>query len=66
VLYEVDRLPLLEGLYHVSVAVVDKNDLEVFDFHDHGFTIRVLNNTLEAKERYGYISLFGLWKHFTY
>lgn len=64
VLYEVAHLPLLEGLYRVSAAVVDKNNSEVFDNHDRRFTVRVLNNNRQLKEQYGYISLFGTWKQF--
>jgi ATPase subunit of ABC transporter with duplicated ATPase domains len=64
ILYEVAHLPLLEGLYRVSAAVVDKNNSEVFDNHDRRFTVRVLNNNRQLTEQYGYISLFGTWKQF--
>ncbi len=58
VLYEVERLPLLEGLYKVSVAVHNSKDSEMYDDHDHGYQIRV-NKSIE--EIYGHISLFGKW-----
>ncbi|RCK77239.1 MAG: Teichoic acid export ATP-binding protein TagH [Anaerolineae bacterium] len=58
VLYEVDRLPLLKGLYRVSVAVHNASDSEMYDDHDRGYQIRVENSN---REIYGYISLSGKW-----
>lgn len=58
VLYEVERLPLLQGLYKVSVAVHNTSDSEMYDDHDQGYQIRVENSN---REIYGYISLSGKW-----
>jgi lipopolysaccharide transport system ATP-binding protein len=60
VLYEVERLPLLEGLYKVSVAVHNVNDSEMYDDHDQGYQIRVIRNK-NSEERYGYLTLNGRW-----
>lgn len=64
VLYEVERLPLLEGLYKVSVAVHNWQDNEMFDYHDRNNAIRVINRNSKIREKYGLITLLGGWKHF--
>lgn len=60
VLYEVERLPLLEGLYKVSVAVHNKDDSEMYDDHDQGYQVRIVRNE-NTHERYGYLTLNGRW-----
>lgn len=60
VLYEVDHLPLLEGLYKVSVAVHNKDDSEMYDDHDQGYQVRIVRNE-KNNERYGYLTLNGRW-----
>jgi ABC-type polysaccharide/polyol phosphate transport system ATPase subunit len=62
VLFAVSKLPLLEGLYHISVAVINHQDTEMYDHHDRCDTFRVLNDNVVRQERYGYVSLFGEWK----
>jgi lipopolysaccharide transport system ATP-binding protein len=59
--YMIPALPLLNGLYHVSVAVVNQNDTEVFDFHSQRYTFRVWN-TDEQVEQYGLVTLGGSWE----
>jgi lipopolysaccharide transport system ATP-binding protein len=61
--YTIPSLPLLEGLYHFSVAVVDQNDSEIFDYHDRTYSFRVTNQSQQVKERYGLITLRGEWQH---
>ena len=61
--YQVDRLPLLEGLYHVTVAVVNQDDSEIFDYHDRRYPVRVVNQGKENIERYGLVTLNGFWEH---
>jgi hypothetical protein len=61
VLYEVEHLPLLEGLYHISVAVHNWQDNEMFDYHDREYHIRTIRSE-KVKERYGYFTLRGQWK----
>jgi lipopolysaccharide transport system ATP-binding protein len=58
--YMIPSLPLLQGLYHVSVAVVNHDDTEVFDFHSQLYSFRVLN-TEERGESYGLVTLGGTW-----
>jgi lipopolysaccharide transport system ATP-binding protein len=60
--YAVPALPLLDGLYHVSVAVVNQTDTETYDSHDHAYPFRVLNPARAAHERYGLLTLRGEWQ----
>jgi len=61
VLYRVPVLPLLDGLYHVSVAIVNWEDTDTYDFRDRQYSFRVENNQAENVERYGLITLQGKW-----
>jgi ABC-type polysaccharide/polyol phosphate transport system ATPase subunit len=65
VLYEVPKLPLLDGLYRVSVAVHDQYDKEMIDMQDRFYSFRVNNLHDVPHELYGRISLFGIWKVIT-
>jgi len=64
--YQVDSLPLLEGLYHVSVAVVSQDDSEIFDYHDRRYPFRVVNSRHADRstkaEQFGLLTLGGKWK----
>ncbi len=64
--YQVDRLPLLEGLYYVSVAVVNEDDSEIFDYHDRLYPFRVVNSRSPDQtthvERYGLLTMGGSWQ----
>lgn len=62
VTYTVPYLPLLEGLYHISVAVVNHNDTEMFDYHDRCYPFRVVPNG-QVRERYGMMTLQGTWTY---
>lgn len=62
VTYTVPYLPLLEGLYHISVAVLNHNDTEMFDYHDRCYPFRVIPNG-QVRERYGMMTLQGNWAH---
>ena len=59
--YSISNLPLLDGLYHISVAVVSQDDTETFDFHSQRYTFRVWN-TGELVEQYGLVTLGGSWE----
>ena len=56
--YTVPFLPLLEGTYYVSTAVVDWNDTQMFDYQDRLYSFRVLSG---CAERYGVVTLQGIW-----
>jgi ABC-type polysaccharide/polyol phosphate transport system ATPase subunit len=63
IVYKIAHLPLLEGLYHVSVAVVNQDDSEIFDYHDRRYPFRVVNQGYGPVERYGLVTLNGIWEH---
>ncbi len=58
--YRIPRLPLLEGTYAVSVAVVNETDTEIFDYHDRRYPFRVFPG--RRRDGYGLISLEGAWE----
>lgn len=60
VFYRVDHLPLMEGSYYVSVAVVNRSDTVMYDYHDRLHTFKV--RQVEEGERYGLVSLRGTWE----
>lgn len=63
VTYRVPYLPLLEGLYHISVAAVNHDDTEIFDYHDRAYSFRVVNYDGAMRERYGLVTLRGEWEY---
>jgi lipopolysaccharide transport system ATP-binding protein len=62
VIYTVPSLPLLDGEYSFSVAATNKDDTELFDYHDNLYPFRVDNHGGEIKERFGLLSLHGKWE----
>jgi len=60
--YKISRLPLLDGLYSFSIAVVNQKDDETFDYHDRLYSFRVINREGHTKEHYGLITLDGNWE----
>jgi len=61
VFYRVDVLPLLAGLYSISVAVTNAEDTEMFDYHDRLYPLRVRPQATQGQ--YGLITLNGHWNH---
>jgi hypothetical protein len=57
--YRVERLPLLEGVYHLTVAVVNHDDSQMYDYHDRLYSFSVIRGSVA--ERYGLITLHGSW-----
>lgn len=60
--YVIPSLPLLDGLYQISVAVVNQTDTETFDFHDRAYPFRVVNGAGREAESYGLLTLRGRWE----
>lgn len=58
--FEIPKLPLLDGMYFVSVAAVNNTDTEVYDYHDRVYRFQVFNE-VEPKERFGLLMLHGKW-----
>lgn len=61
--YAVPQLNLLDGLYHISVAVVNQTDTETYDFHDRLYSFRVQNSNARAREHLGVLTLGGTWEY---
>jgi lipopolysaccharide transport system ATP-binding protein len=57
------QLPILEGLYEISVSVHNRADTETYDFHDRSYKFRMVNQWGGTSERYGMITLKGDWQH---
>jgi lipopolysaccharide transport system ATP-binding protein len=58
--YELSSLPLLAGVYSVSVAVCDAAfDAEMYDYHEQLYPFRV--RAKPGKEQYGLLTLGGRW-----
>jgi lipopolysaccharide transport system ATP-binding protein len=60
--YMVPHLTLLDGLYHISVAVVNQTDTETYDYHDRLYSFRVQNSGARAREHLGVLTLRGEWQ----
>lgn len=60
VIYRIPALPLLEGAYAVSAAVVSHDDSEIYDYHDRAYPFRVSIGV--PRERYGVVTLGGEWQ----
>ncbi|GAB4578736.1 MAG: ABC transporter ATP-binding protein [Anaerolineales bacterium] len=63
IIFTCPDLPLLAGLYQVSAAVVNKDNTELFDYHDRLYSFRVVNDLKLVKETLGLITLSGDWRH---
>ncbi len=57
--YRVEALPLLEGTYDLSLSIHNRADTVMYDYHDrlHRFRVRRVG----PGERYGLVSLGGVW-----
>lgn len=62
--YTIPHLPLLEGLYYISVSVHDQTGLDIYDYHDRLYPFRVVNlPNSRVKERFGLMTVQGEWRH---
>jgi ABC-type polysaccharide/polyol phosphate transport system ATPase subunit len=59
--YHVDRLPLLEGSYLVSVSLYDYDGVHPFDVHYQAYTFRVRPNSA-ILEKYGALVIPACWQ----
>jgi lipopolysaccharide transport system ATP-binding protein len=60
VVYTIDNLPLLEGGYAISVAAVNDEDTETYDFHDRVYSFQVYPGDHSAG--YGMVTMDGKWQ----
>jgi lipopolysaccharide transport system ATP-binding protein len=63
VTYKIPHLPLLDGLYHISVATHNQADTEIFDYHDRMYPFRVMNPSETIHGKYGLVTVYGEWQH---
>jgi lipopolysaccharide transport system ATP-binding protein len=56
--YKVPSTPLLEGSYYVSVSVHNREDTEMYDYHDRLYPFQMLR---QRGECYGIVTLGGDW-----
>jgi lipopolysaccharide transport system ATP-binding protein len=62
VTYTIPSIPLMEGLYQLSVALVNRDGNRMLDYHDHYYTFRINNRGSDVRELYGLITLKGEWR----
>jgi len=60
VIYRVPSLSLLAGGYTLSVAVVNRPDTEMYDYHDRAYPFQVHSG--QYRERHGLVTLNGQWR----
>jgi lipopolysaccharide transport system ATP-binding protein len=64
VTYTIPSIPLMEGLYQLSVALVNREGNKMLDYHDHFYTFRISNHGHDIHDRYGVMTLSGEWHLF--
>ena len=62
VIYTIPSIPLMEGLYQLSVALVNRDGNKMLDYHDHFYTFRINNRGHDVHDRYGLITMSGEWR----
>jgi ABC-type polysaccharide/polyol phosphate transport system ATPase subunit len=58
--YVIPSLALLAGGYLLSIAVINQNNTETFDYHDRTITFHVYPG--DSQEQYGLVTLNGVWQ----
>ncbi len=58
--YAIPALALLSGGYLLSVAAVNQNSTETFDYHDRTIAFQVYPGA--SQEQYGLVTLNGVWQ----
>ena len=61
VVYSIPYISLLDGLYNITVALVNRDGNFIMDYHDRYYSFRVDNRGHRMKERYGLMTLSGEW-----
>ena len=62
VVYAIPSISLLDGLYNITVALVNRDGNFIMDYHDRYYSFRVDNRGHRVKERYGLVTLSGEWQ----
>ena len=61
-IFSIPYLPLLEGLYNISIAVVNADNDETLDYHNRAYRFRVINQHGSVNEQYGLVTFRGEWQ----
>ena len=61
VVYTVPYLPLLEGMYNLTVALVNRDGNVILDSHAGFYSFRIENRGQDVAEKYGLMTLRGEW-----
>ena len=61
VIYTIPSIPFMEGLYQISVSLVNREGNKMLDYHDHEYAFRINNHGYDIRERYGLMTLSGEW-----
>jgi len=61
VIYDIPSIPLMEGMYHLSVALVNRAGNVILDYHDQYYFFRINNHGHDVHERYGVMTMRGEW-----
>lgn len=62
VVYTIPSIPLMEGMYQLSVSLVNRAGNVMLDYHDHYYTFRLNNRGHDIRERYGVMTMNGAWR----
>lgn len=62
VVYTIPSIPLMEGMYLLSVALVNRMGNVMLDYHDRYYNFRVNNRGHDVRERYGVMTMNGEWR----
>ena len=61
IVYTIPSIPLMEGMYQLSVALVNRLGNIILDYHDHYYTFRINNHGHNVHDRYGVMTMSGEW-----
>jgi lipopolysaccharide transport system ATP-binding protein len=62
VIYTIPSVPLLEGLYNITVALVNRDGNIILDHRDRYYPFRIENRGHKVTERYGLLTMNGEWR----
>jgi lipopolysaccharide transport system ATP-binding protein len=62
VVYTIPSIPLMEGMYKLSAALVNRAGNIMLDYHDQFYTFRINNHGQGVRERYGVMTMNGEWR----
>ena len=61
IVYTIPSIPLMEGMYQLSVSLVNRLGNIILDYHDHYYSFRINNHGHDVNDRYGVMTMNGEW-----